>query len=332
MIRINIFSEIYGAYYLAVQKILSRSALTESEIMRIIQKNTFKDSILFLPQKIFPQKDNSDWGLIKKADDLFFPSIKNQPPNIMTLLQKRWLKAKLSDPRIKLFLSDSSIDLLEKKLEAVQPLYKSSDFYYTDVFSDGDSFSDPVYRQIFRSVLKAVKANELISIDFVSRTGNNIKKTYLPLKIQYSPKNNKFRLFCFAVSGERIKSALVINISRIQSIENTGIIWKEPISMDFYFRAVKCEEPVTVCVSDERNGIERFFMEFAPYEKHVEFDSEKNNCVVKIWYDSTDETELLIRLLGFGPVIEILSPVNFRKKARERVENQYNLIKNINSD
>ena len=327
----NIFSEIYGAYYLAVSKILSRSALTESEAMRIIKKNAFADSILFLPHKILPQQDGSDWKLLKKSDGLFLSSVGSPPANILTMLQKCWLKAKLSDPKIKLFLSDTSLQLLEKKLEGVNPLYRHEHFRYTDVFSDGDQFSDENYIKNFRSVLNAVKRHEVILIKFVSGNGNTINKKYLPLKLQYSPKNDKFRVFCFCVSGERLRSASVINVSRIKSTEGTGIIWKEPVSMDYYFKALKCREPVTVYVSDERNGIERFFMEFAPYEKHVEFDSENKSCTVKIWYDSIDETELLIRLLSFGPVIEILSPSSFREKARERVEKQYKLISQLDS-
>ena len=68
-------------------------------------------------------------------------------------------------------------------------------------------------------------------------------------------------------------------------------------------------------------------MEFAPYEKQSERDLTTGECIVKIWYDNQDETELLIRLLAFGPTIEILSPSDFRQKAAERVLNQFEIFR-----
>ena len=79
-------------------------------------------------------------------------------------------------------------------------------------------------------------------------------------------------------------------------------------------------------VTTERNAVERFFMEFASYEKRAERDLETGNCTVKLWYDKQDETELLIRLLSFGPVIEILGPADFRRQAAERVKRQWEMI------
>ena len=67
-------------------------------------------------------------------------------------------------------------------------------------------------------------------------------------------------------------------------------------------------------------------MEFAPYEKRAEFDLISRKCTIKLWYDYQEETELLIRLLGFGSVLEIVSPPDFRRKARERITRQYQLL------
>ena len=45
-----------------------------------------------------------------------------------------------------------------------------------------------------------------------------------------------------------------------------------------------------------------------------------------LYYDPSDETELLIELLSFGPVIRILGPENFLKQVRERVKRQHELF------
>ena len=69
-----IFSEIYGEYFNAVAKILDtavRGGLDENDIISIVGKSAFGESILSLPQKI----KNEKWGLL--TSDLKTP-IKNR--------------------------------------------------------------------------------------------------------------------------------------------------------------------------------------------------------------------------------------------------------------
>lgn len=44
--------------------------------------------------------------------------------------------------------------------------------------------------------------------------------------------------------------------------------------------------------------------------------------LVKLWYQRDDETEVLIRLLGFGPVVRVLGPARFVRQLRERIDKQ----------
>ena len=67
-------------------------------------------------------------------------------------------------------------------------------------------------------------------------------------------------------------------------------------------------------------------LEFASYEKHTVRDLETGQYRVELWYDEQDETELLIRLLSFGPVIEILGPQSLREQAKLRIKMQAELI------
>jgi len=79
-------------------------------------------------------------------------------------------------------------------------------------------------------------------------------------------------------------------------------------------------------VSTERNGVERFMLEFASYEKHTVRNLETGQYNVELWYDQQDETELLIRLLSFGPVIEIFGPEHLREQAKQRIKRQAELL------
>ncbi|MDE5771133.1 MAG: WYL domain-containing protein [Ruminococcus sp.] len=323
----NIFHEIYSTYFRVASEILKLPHITEKSIHKMIEKESFRDSALFLPQKLIPQNDCSDWGLLKKdSSGGLVPIIKNKPIEILTEIQKQWIKSKLDDPKIKLFLENDTLVSLKKRLENVKPFYRSEHFRYTDRFSDGDDFRDELYQKNFRKILNALKSHEILEITFISGRNKRISGKYIPLKIQYSAKNDRFRLFCFSLKDGEVFHSGVINIGRIERIENTNENYEKDISTDEYFRKRKCINPVTICVTEERNAKERFFMEFAPYEKCTLSDSEDEKCIVKIWYDYQEETELLIRLLSFGPVIEILEPPEFRCQAKERIKRQYDLL------
>ncbi len=307
---------------------MKKEKLSDNEIINVVNNEGFRDSILFLPQKLIPQKDNSDWGLFKRnIDGTLSPVIKNKPVSTMTTLQKMWLKSKLSDPKIRLFLNNDTISALEKRLNDIKPLYNSSYFRYTDRFSDGDDYSNEIYRRNFRMILNGIKSREILEIAFTSGHGQRIRRKFLPIKIEYSPKNDKFRVYSQLIKCGRVHDSGIINMGRIEEVRQTGQFCTIPVNISKYLNKRKCSEPITVRVTTERNTVERFFMEFAPYEKQSERDLSTGECIVKIWYDKQDETELLIRLLSFGPTIEILSPFDFRQKAAERVFRQFELFR-----
>lgn len=325
----TIFSEIYGAYFRVAGKILSKGSVTEAEIYDIINSEGFKDSALFLPQKLIPRADGSDWGLLRKAPDGSFKSVlKNPPRAVLTRLQKMWLKAKLSDRMIGLFLGEKERELLSEKLGDVPELYKNEYFRFTDIFTDGDDYGSEQYRRNFKAVLGAIKRRELLEIRFTSGHGKRICAKYLPIKIEYSQKNDKLRAYCYSFRRGRVCGCGTINIGRIEEVRATGVIIRGELSEERFLAKMKCEQPVIVRVTAERNAPERFTAEFASYERHTERDLESGSLTVKIFYNPQDETELLIRLLSFGPVLEILSPEGFREQAARRVRAQAELIKN----
>ena len=86
------------------------------------------------------------------------------------------------------------------------------------------------------------------------------------------------------------------------------------------------KKEVTVKVSNERNAVNRFMMEFAELERISNFDDTTKECIVVMKYDAKDETEILIRILSFGSVVEVIGPDEFRKQIAERVRKQGQLI------
>jgi predicted DNA-binding transcriptional regulator YafY len=64
-------------------------------------------------------------------------------------------------------------------------------------------------------------------------------------------------------------------------------------------------------------------MQFAFYDKETRPDEGGTGYRCRIHYDKRDETELLIRVLSFGPVVRVLGPQPFVAQVRRRVENQF---------
>ena len=112
-VRTMIFSELYGVYYKTVASILKAAVdhpLQENEINQIVEKNAFGESMLTIPAALKEEK----WQLLR--GDGTTPL--NHAPTIpLTLLQKRWLKAIMHDPRIQLF-TDEPLDFPD-----VEPLF-----------------------------------------------------------------------------------------------------------------------------------------------------------------------------------------------------------------
>ncbi|MGN0636771.1 MAG: WYL domain-containing protein [Huintestinicola sp.] len=321
----KLFSEIYGAYFRCAERILSEGEVTEKRLREIVSQNAFRDSLLFIPEKLIPDKNgNSLWGLLKRNENGRLCSVLSKaPPKIISSLQKSWLKAKLSDPKFRLFLSDEDIAALSERLKDVKPLYKAGYFREFDRFTDGDDYDDPHYREVFGAVLRAVRDREVLSLELTSRRGTRITKNALPLRIEYSRKNDKFRIYCITFPK---REEYLFNIGRIERAVPTGKHMETETDLEEFFRRRRCEKPVTVEVSGERNAVERFMMEFASYEKRSELDLATGKCRASIYYDLQDETELLIMLLGFGPVLKITGPRDFLQKVGERVERQYELF------
>ena len=63
----NIFSEIYGTYFRIAAKLLENEVTDEKNVRETVQREGFRDSVLFLPQKLLPGGES--WGLFSRMPD-----------------------------------------------------------------------------------------------------------------------------------------------------------------------------------------------------------------------------------------------------------------------
>ncbi len=296
-----IFSELYSAYYNAIASILTEvisGRVDEKSLQETVLRCAFSESAAV----ILPSLKSQKWQLLKS--DRTTP-IRHVPSLPMTLLEKRWLKAISLDPRIRLF------GLSFDGLDGIEPLFTPADYVVYDKYADGDPYFDEEYIMRFRMILSAIREKAPLKIEMVNRKGNLVQMNVQPLRLEYSEKDDKFRLI---TSGCRYGGT--VNLARIVSCKRYG---GECFSPGREHPAK--QRTVTLRICDERNALERCMLHFAHFEKRAERIGDKH-YLAYIRYDRDDETEMVIRILGFGPLIEVIEPDNFRKLIIDRLQSQ----------
>ena len=295
-----IFNEIYSAYYNAVAKIISAiitGDADEKSLNKIVEENAFGESMF----SIIPSLKSEKWQLVNSD---FKTPLNHIPTMPLTLMQKQWLKAISLDPRIKLF------DVHFEGLDDVEPLFTPDDYYIYDKYGDGDPYEDEKYIERFKTILAAMKAKQNLKIEMVNRKGNTVYSRCIPERIEYSEKDDKFRL---VTSGCRfIKTVNIARITKCRIYTGETILGAESSDADY--------ETITLKVSEERNTLERSLMHFAHFEKRAE--KLDDHYLLHIKFQRDDEPEMVIRVLSFGPTVEVLGSESFKQLIINKLKSQ----------
>ncbi|MDR1766048.1 MAG: WYL domain-containing protein [Lachnospiraceae bacterium] len=387
-----LFSEVYSAYFNAVAAIISEAlegGLTAKRMDEIVRKQAFSESVL----SIVPALKTGEWALLHPSsgisrDGSFQTPIRHKPRMPLTTLQKRWLKAISLDPRIALFkqasqplwesedartgathgngITDSpgsgedSFTKLLATLHDVEPLFVPEDFVYFDRYTDGDPFTDAGYIERFHTVVAGMKENRCFYIEYRNRVGRLMRGHFIPHRLEYSAKDDKFRLE--TAGGWH---AAYINLARIEVCELTdrrfmprpkekgtpdptgatpahcraetpvgetpdptgatpahsgGIVPAVPAPIPPKRRMAQ----VRFTLKNERNALDRVMLHFSDCRKETRRPGD-GMYDVELWYETQDETEILIRILSFGPLVQVVSPDSFITLIKKRLAMQQEL-------
>lgn len=295
-----LFSEIYSSYYNVVAAVLAEAVegkLTGMRLNQIIQEKAFAESVLTIPTAL-----QGRWPLLKPDGTT---PIRHVPTMPLTAVQKQWLKTLLQDPRIALF------DPNPAGLEDIEPLFDLSDIVYFDQYADGDPYGDPDYIQTFRCILTAIREHRQVRLRYLDRGGAHHSATCVPYRLEYSAKDDKFRVLAM---GRR--SGYTINMARIGSC-----VLLEPVDPAGIKESRTKGKTLTFELTDQRNALDRVLLHFSHFEKEtVRLDERTYRVTLR--YDRDDETELLIRVLSFGPMLRVIAPDNFIEQVRQRLRRQ----------
>jgi len=264
-------------------------------MLTLIKEYAFAESHL----AIIPALKNENWQLV---DEKLQTPLVHQPSTGLTTLQKRWLKAISLDPRIRLFSVDFTI------LEDVEPLFTPDNYVVFDNYNDGDDYENEHYIRIFQVLQKAIHAHKKVLIQYISRKNNQRTISCTPYQFEYSEKDDKFRI---RILGCRY--ANILNVSRIQEcdiLDEEGIPLRESRNI--------ISDYLILELLDERNALERVMLHFAHFEKEALRISEQKYRI-KIYYERDDETEMLIRVLSFGPFVKVTEPEHFVDLIKKRL-------------
>ena len=296
-----IFSELYSVYYNAVARILKEACtrtLSRPALRKIVEQEAFGESLLTIEPAILDER----WQLMNSEGTTMIRHVPTMP---LTLLQRRWLKAISMDPRIRLFPDAVYND------PEVEPLFRPEDIDVYDRYTDGDPYGDEKYIRNFRLVLDAVREQAPLKIQADSPKGKINNYIILPERLEYSEKDDKFRLVGHDAQNQTVNLARITRCERYNGeMEDAGIAPAPPQ------KAV-----VELELVDERNALERVLMHFAHFEKQAEKLGDER-YKVSITYNRDDETEMLIRILAFGPVIRVVSPESFVMLIKDRLQRQ----------
>ncbi len=295
-----VFSEVYGSYFRVVAEVLGEAVahrLTGERLREIVQEKAFAESVLTIPAAL-----RENWPLLR--EDLTTP-LHHAPSMPLTTLEKRWLKTLLQDPRIALFAPDAA------GLADVEPLFRWEDVVYFDRYNDGDPYDDAVYVQNFRTTLQAIRQHRKVRFIYRDSHGRRRVACGVPNQMEYSEKDDKFRVL---VKGKR--AGHIFNMARIKRCELL-----ETVDRGFYHAPNPRLRSITFRLRDERNALDRVLLHFSHLEKEtVRLDDGEYEVTVR--YDRDDETEMLIRMLSFGPVVQVTEPEDFIEKMRQRLQKQ----------
>lgn len=322
----ELFSEIYNCYYQIIKSILEcKPELSLDELRSHISENGYEESLLYL----IPKLQSGEWNLFEQDGDTYISRLTGDFYVPLTELQKSYIKAILQDLRMQLFLEKHEIENLHNLFADTPALWNPDDFYYYDRYSNRDAYEKEEYQQHFRTLVNAIRNRQYVDITYESQSNRRVHHHYLPCRLEYSIKNDKFRLLG-TVKGNKKQQVEILNLDRMIDVQLLPTYAAAVPDIDSSIQHSYYKEPVHLLIHTERNALERTMLQFANYKKNTtKIDDNTYECF--IYYNQKMETELLIEVLSFGPMIEVLGNERFLATLKQRLYKQKRLMKQTNS-
>lgn len=240
-----------------------------------------------------------------------------------------WLKTILSDEegRIKLFLSEQEISAINELLEAEAPdipVLPMDKVMYFDRFHVPEKNSQQEEKYV-GPLLAAINSRKTVRMKYRSQKNILRSKEYRPILLELSKRNNEFQ--CYAQDCET-GEIQTLNIPRIEDIVQTETHFNYTQALSAFNEDRKANtKSVEIEFYNVLNAVDRILMEFSPWKKLCTYDPETGLYRLTIYYQSADERDLVVRLLGYGPAIHFRDRENdIYLEVQKRLEAQMSLM------
>lgn len=248
----------------------------------------------------------------------------------LTSWELKWLKSILDDPKMMLFISAG----LKEKIMNIIPdgidKINIGDVKYYDRYYP-DNYDFQLKPEIFRTLIKAVSENKSVKIKYSTKKDNIKSGIYNPLMIEFSKRDNVFRLFSqYAGNG----NICVMNCERIISCSVSGKCFdteKARQSLEKFNK--KNQRSVILKFKNVRNIPDRILSELSPWKKKCRYDKSTGIYTLTVYYNKLDEMDLVIRIMSYGAGVCVADRKHpIYKEIMRRLDAQNELFRNMTRD
>ena len=246
----------------------------------------------------------------------------------ITTLELRWLKTVINDHKMNLFFSRDEITLLKKLLNEnaanlnALPMNKI-------VFFDRFQFTEKNARRetaVLSAILEGIYDHKTIRLKYHTNHKGTRCGEFRPIVLEFSKRNNRFQGYF-----QKCKTGMIFtfNIAQIETAVETETPFDYyAAEMDLAEYRINNITSVEIEFSNVKNIADRILTEFSPWEKRCSYDAKTKMYRLTIFYQTLDELDLVVRLLGYGANIRFVNKVHpIFKEIQQRMNRQMDLLR-----
>lgn len=322
----EIFSSIKSTFYKALEDIINTAyengGITQRGVQEILQK--YNCNFPSLERRVLDknEEENKNLYLLKREDDSQQLTLRIDAPiePYATDIELMWLKFMLSSRYVHLFLEDETIEKIKK-------LKVNNNFSFDPEILLPKNYSKVIKREWVKEIGKKLRVlihaaleKKVVNYTYITRSGHEFKETGIPVKIQYSLKDDLVYAIIYSISSRTFAKCVVQNLHNI-SLTSEKVDMTE-ISKEYkeFLKKSLAPDPIVLEVMNTRNALERSFCLFSSFKKSARFLREKNKHQLTIYYYTFEEAEVLSRILYLGKDVVVISPERIRNEVISRVK------------
>ena len=266
----ELFNELKNSSLQAITKAINTIQQTQQPIRKQELQSIISNHSVLSPQ----EQQLMDALFVTDAADknLLWPFAAKAVPIIPTMLETKWLKEILHDPRIDCIISAA----LKEKLLQCMPQDSSSEQHWQQsnwhvpIKMDKPCFRSAAYQEKFKTALKAINSKHYVYYESYDIYGNKYKGEAVPYKIEYYANTNSFNFIMWNEAKQWTFKSDFATITKLQLLPQSFDSRKNKLA-DAYVQKIKNEaEPIILKLNAAQyNVFERCFNIFSNYDKEI---------------------------------------------------------------